>query len=220
MTLGLLIIVGCSNAETPSNERGDSAYQLPILMDGSLQNPAWSPDGNAIVFTRFRNGYNQGPADLIVYDLESETTKMLVSDGSDNVNLPGSTWNKATSQIVFSSSREPHDEIYIINMVADPVNEIKITDRLHQVAYEPSISYDGQWIVFETHELDVEDHGIITKYKLDGTEPYQLLTDPNNDCRQPNWSPDGAHVLYQNQKMVYRILILLTPYPQYILLHL
>jgi len=190
-------ISGCSNLESPGYERSDSAHQIPITLDGSLQNPAWSPDGKAIVFTRFRNGYNQGPADLAVYDVESGTVRILVSDGSDNVNLPGSSWNHNTNQVIFSSSREPHDEIYLINADENPGKEIKITDRVNQVSYEPSFSPDGQWIVFETHEVDVEENGIITKYKTNSAEPYQALTDVNSDCRQPNWSPDGQHILYQ-----------------------
>ena len=190
--------LGCSKLETSIYERSDSAYQVPISLDGSLQNPAWSPDGNAIVFTRFRNGYNEGPADLVVYNIENGETRMLVFDGSDNINLPGSTWNRNANQIVFSSSREPHDEIYLIDADGDPGTEIKITDRVQKVAYEPSFSPDGGWIVFEAHEVDVEENGIITKYKIDNTEPYQTLTDINSDCRQPNWSPDGQHILYQS----------------------
>jgi TolB protein len=202
LTLVVVITSGCSNGiksnlESSSYERIDSAYQIPIILDGSLQNPAWSPDGEAIVFTRFRNGYNEGPADLVIYDFESGTIRILISDGSDNINLPGSTWNRATNQIVFSSSREPHDEIFIISADANPEEEIKVTDRDRLVAYEPSFSPDGQWVVFESHNEDVEDNGIITKYKIDGTETYQKLTDFNADCRQPNWSPDGQQILYQ-----------------------
>ena len=41
---------------SPPGYRGDEAYRVDISQSGSLQNPAWSPDGKSILFTRFRNG--------------------------------------------------------------------------------------------------------------------------------------------------------------------
>lgn len=178
-------------------QRGDGARRLNVALEGSLQNPAWSPDGNSLLITRFRGGYNAEPADLFLIDLRSGVAGVLVSDGSGNVNLPGSSWNPRTGKIVFSSSREPHDEIYLIDDHGQPGDEFRITDRANLMAYEPSLSPDGQWIVFESHELDVEGDGIIVKYKVDGTMPYQNLTSPGEDCRQPNWSPTGDKILYQ-----------------------
>lgn len=181
----------------PGVQREDGGRRVNIPADGSLQNPAWSPDGNSLLFTRFKDGYNAEPADLFVVDLSSGSTRVLISDGSGNVNLPGSSWNPLTGKIVFSSSREPHDEIYLVDDHGNPGDEFKITDRANMVAYEPSLSPDGQWIVFESHKLDVEDAGIIVKYRMDGTMPYQNLTDPDEDDRQPNWSPTGDKILYQ-----------------------
>lgn len=60
--------------------------------------------------------------------------RTLVSDGSGNVNLPGSSWNSATHEIVFSSSREPHDEIFVIDENGNPGDETKITERENEVA--------------------------------------------------------------------------------------
>lgn len=198
-----ILFAGCINDNSNDTQpqqnfhRDDEAYKVNISESGSLQNPAWSPDSTSILFTRFRNGYNEEPADLFIIDLVNNSTKTLVSDGSGNINLPGSVWNSITHKIVFSSSREPHDEIFIIDENGNPGDEIKITDREDKVAYEPSFSPDGQWVVFESHKLDVEGNGIITKYKIDGTESYQSLTDIDDDCRQPNWSPAGNLILYQ-----------------------
>jgi len=212
----LLVVAGCSTispsqtelpaltivpipAKTtlPDVQRGDGARRVNIPVDGSLQNPVWSPDCNSLLLTRFRDGYNTGPADLFVVDLSSSSVRVLISDGSGNVNLPGSSWSPLTRKIVFSSSREPHDEIFLIDDYGSPGDEVKVTDRANKMAYEPSLSPDGLWIVFESHELDVEEDGIIVKYRIDGTTPYQNLTNPDEDCRQPNCSQTGDRILYQ-----------------------
>ncbi|MRR38497.1 hypothetical protein EG829_28390, partial [bacterium] len=177
--------------------RADGATRVDITLAGSKQNPAWSPNGTALLFTRFRNGYNEEPADLYVVEISTGTLRKLVSDGSGNVNLPGSSWNPITHQIVFSSSRNPHDEIYLIDEAGSPGSEVKVSSRADRMAYEASFSPDGQWIVFESHLLDVEGNGVIVKYRVDGTAPYEGLTGTLDDCRQPNWSPAGNAILYQ-----------------------
>jgi TolB protein len=198
----LLTMLNCCKDDESDNDnenisRNDKGTSLNISLSGSIQNPAFSSDGNSIVFTRFRNGYNKEPADIFIYNIQTKQLSTLVSDGSCNVNLPGSTWNDSINSIVFSSSGNSHDEIYLIPESGTIGSEIKITNRTDQVAYEPSLSPDGQWIVFESHKLDVEDNGIITKYKIDGTSPYIQLTLSSDDCRQPNWSPKGDKILYQ-----------------------
>jgi len=184
-----------TNERSPFFNREEEAFKLEISINGSLQNPAWSPDGGSVLFTRFRNGYNVEPADIFIINVGDNSIKTLVSDGSGNINLPGSAWNSVTHKIVFASTRDPHDEIFIIDEDGIPGDEVKITDREDLVAYEPSFSPDGEWVVFESHQLDVEGDGVTTKYKVDGTGSYQTLTDINEDCRQPNWSPAGDLIL-------------------------
>jgi len=195
----LLAASGCGDDDggNPDPIRRDDATQVSISEFGSLQNPAFSPDGATLLCTRFRNGYNEEPADLLLVTLDSGATHTLVSDGSGNINLPGSAWNAATGQIVFSSSRDPHDEIFLIAENGGPGDEVPLTDRPDHMGYESSLSPDGAWVVFESHVLDVEGDGVITRYRVDGTSGYEALTDVGEDCRQPNWSPAGDLILYQ-----------------------
>jgi TolB protein len=204
--LGMLFFqISCANDEDDDNPqtlflRHDNAVKLNIPLSGSLQNPAFSPDGDAIVFTRFRNGYNEGPADIFTYNLQSSEVDTLVMDGSDNINLPGSSWNPENENITFSSSRDPHDEIFIIDDNGNLGDEVQVTNRSGYMAYEPSFSPDGEWVVFESHPLDVENQGVIMKHKLDNSITYQALTQADDDCRQPNWSPAGNYILFQKYK--------------------
>jgi len=70
MTISMTMITVSSGAfekTSPTDDsRNDGATKINISLSGSLQNPAFSPDGNYLVFTRFRNGYNEEPADIFV----------------------------------------------------------------------------------------------------------------------------------------------------------
>ncbi|MEE9319662.1 MAG: DPP IV N-terminal domain-containing protein [Granulosicoccus sp.] len=180
-------------------ERRDGAERLGIELSGSLQNPAFILGGDAIVFTRFRDGYNRGVSDLFVYDIETGELSTLLADGNGSVNLPGSVWNEESNTVVFSSDRGEHDEIYIVSDTGSAGEETQITNRPNRQSYEPSFSSDGQWVVFESHDIDVEGNGVITKYRVDGNSDYVDLTALDGDARQPNWSPTGDRILYQQQ---------------------
>ncbi len=201
--VALFIISGCQKeaveADSPIR-RNDAAVKLEIDLSGSLQNPAFSPDGKTIVFTRFRNGYNLPPSDLYTFNPETNELKPLLADGSSNVNLPGECWNDSVKAIVFSSDREPHDELYSIAQDGTTGDEIRITNRADSVAFEPTFSPDGQWVVFESHKLDEEGGGVITKYKRDGSSNYIRLTPAGEDNKQPNWSPKDNTILFQKKE--------------------
>lgn len=171
--------------------------ELEIPLAGSLQNAAWSPTGSHVVLTRFVAGYNLEPADVVIVALDTLLPVVLVTGGDGNINLPGSSWNAITGLITFSSTRGLHDEIYVIDATGSNGDEIQVTSRVGLVAYEPSFSPDGSWIVFESHLLDVETGGQITKIRADGSGSYITLSTVGDDCRQPNWSPSGELIVYQ-----------------------
>jgi TolB protein len=178
-------------------KRADGSMRIRIALTGSLQNPAWSPDGQSIVFTRFRDGYNRGPADVYMLHLPTNQLKPVLVDGATNVSQPGSTWNERLKAFVLSSTRAGHDEIYLVKTDGEQVKLGRVTTRSTHMAYEPSLAPDGRAVVFESHAVNDGDHGQIMIANLEGRKQYEALTEPGEDCRQPNWSPNGQHILYQ-----------------------
>ena len=190
--------------------RGDGARPLVARgPGGSFQNPAWSPESAAVLFTRFREGYNAGPADLLVLTLATGAIASVVSadDGSTNVNLPGSstTWTSA-DLVVFSGDREPldRDEIYTVD-ASGAIAQVTRTDgdggRPDGRAFEPSISPDGRWVIFEVHPLSPpESPGVLYLTQAGGVldeKVYLPITGQTQNARQPVWSPDGSRIVFQ-----------------------
>lgn len=200
----LLVILSLllSGAPAPAQEdsRADGAAHLTTSSHPtSDQNPAFSPDGTKLIFTRFENGYNEGPSGIYQLDLDSGVSGLLTdAPGSDNVNLPGAAWNAATERIAFSSDREDIDEIW--TMSSDGNDLRRITDHHMDARFvEPSFSPDGDWIVFEANEG--KQGGSIWKVRTDGKRMIRLTAGParGTDDRQPNWSPTGSRIVFQRR---------------------
>ncbi len=165
----------------------------------SAQNAQFSPDGQALLFTLFHNGYNLGPAGLYQLGLADRTARPLLDEPDrDSVNLPGSSWNAATGRIAFASDREATDEIW--TLAAGGGDLFRVTRHTSPDHFiEPSFSPDGKWIVFQASPDAPEDEGqgSLWKVRADGAELTQLTG--GADDRQPNWSPVGDRILFQRR---------------------
>ena len=184
--------------------RADGATRLTTPPDGaSDQNPAFSPDGTGLVFTRFDEGYNDGPAGLFLLDLSGgQVTRLTPVEDQDNVNLPGAAWNGVSKRIVFASDRLEADDLWRI--APDGTDFGRITTHGGPPWYiEPSWSPDSRWIVFEADDdmPDDQQQGSIWKVRSDGSGLTPLTDGPGGgtDDRQPNWSPHGDRILFQRR---------------------
>ncbi|MFI1968706.1 hypothetical protein BLA24_11740 [Streptomyces cinnamoneus] len=199
------------DAESPHAARADGAE---LLFRGggraSAQNPAFSPDGASVVFTLFREGYNEGAAALRVLPLgargtaRAKPTTLLDEADRAAVNLPGSSWSPS-GEVAFASDRAGRDEVWVLRPGGEPA---RVTAHEGASGYlEPSFSPDGAWIVFqESVEREGSgDHagsGSLWKVRRDGTGAVRLLDGPatRSDNRQPNWSPKGDKLVFQRRE--------------------
>lgn len=185
--------------------RPDGAVRLTTPPAGaSDQNPAFAPDGSYILFTRFDNGYNNGPAGLFLLDVSTMTIARLTAwEDQDNVNMPGASWNPANHHIIFASDRLDAADLWRID--PDGTNFSRVTSHAGQDEYlEPTWSPDGQWIVFERSQAGASEDGRIGqiwKVRADGTDLIQLSGNGQSDDRQPNWSPAGDRIVFQRRTL-------------------
>lgn len=169
----------------------------------SAQNPAFSPDGNTLLFTLFHDGYNKGAAELFTMPLDSmHKAAPLISDADRaNVNLPGASWNGSTQRVSFASDRAEKEEIW--TMPAAGGTPTQVTHHESDSSFlEPSFSPDGAWLVFEEDTGREGDQiSSIWKVRADGSELTKLIDAQatNTDNRQPNWSPKGDRIVFQRR---------------------
>jgi hypothetical protein len=96
---------------TPTGNTADTAVCLTSNSILDDQNPAFSPDGQFILFSSKRNG-NGKNLNIWKMDISGKNPVALTSEPvADNVNMPGTSWNGVRNKIAFSSDRTGNDEI-------------------------------------------------------------------------------------------------------------
>ena len=183
---------GCNPLES---RRDDGAVRI-TPNEGSEQNPCLSPNGGSFVFTRFHEGYNDGPSALVLWDLDTGQEEVLLDDDEhDFVNLPGRCFSPDGSLLTYSSDADEQDEVWILDLLSR--SRTKLTGQPGSPSTEPSFSRDGSAIFFQ--RTDGGEAGVIWSVDVYGSNVTQI-TDGSADDRQPNGSPLEDRVLFQSDR--------------------
>ena len=178
----------------------------------SCQNPVFSENGGEIMFTRFLNGYNDGPSEIVHLNLSTLTESIVVPTHHeyDHVNIPGSSWKNGMLAYASDESLTEHEEIFIYDQKIKKHQQIT-KHKGNSNFVEPSFSNDGRVIVFEKSVRP-------SQYTREQCENYDLnkgslwtvdlktykLTDisfgDEGDSRLPNTSPVENKILFQRRK--------------------
>ncbi len=163
---------------------------------------AWSPDGQKITFTSFRDLNRIQNPGIILGEIY-----LMNADGTNPINLTqsvekpdlGSSWSPDGQQIVFGSSELFAQEdlfrsdIWVTDV--DGGNSRSLTKHDAQ-DMAPAWSPDGNQIAFSS---DRDGNWEIYVMNADGTNPINLTNHPARDGR-PNWSPDGKRIVFTSDR--------------------
>ena len=148
----------------------------------SDRQPAYSPDGEWLLFSSNRSGNN----DLWRLNRESGELQRLTDHEAQD-------WDPATSpdgrSLVFSSNRSGGYQIWMAE--ADGSSPRQVTDL--ENAQNPTMTSDGDWIVFTRQGAATDAIGI-WKIRPDGRD--LTLIRKTSNAFIPETSPDGRFVAY------------------------
>jgi serine/threonine protein kinase len=160
---------------------GGAAARWVTRGNSTDRQPAYSPDGERLVFSSDRGGN----FDVWEITLKTGAARRLTEDPADD-------WDPAISpdgkHLLWSSDRSGHFEIWIAD--ADGSGARQLT-RDGVDAENPEETPDGRWVVYTSGNSA---HLGVWKIRPDGSQAQPVVA---VGAVHPEISPDGVYVLYQ-----------------------
>jgi TolB protein len=149
--------------------------------------PGWSPDGNRIIYTSFKQSY----PDLYEIDLNSGTRKRV--SRYSNLNTGGAISPDGRYAAVILSGKDTNSRNPVLNNPELCIKDLRsgrvtrLTKTPNAAEASPSWSPDGRSIVYVSDQSGSPQLYIISR---DGGRP-QRLTSRGSENVSPDWGPGG-----------------------------
>lgn len=158
--------------------------------DATEDHPAWSPDGDKIIF----DADYDGDRFYEIYTMNvdgSDVTRLTANAANDQF----ADWSPDGMQIAFSSDRNGNWDIFV--MEADGSNQRALTDSPDWELF-PAWSPDGTQIAFNGLVPRSRNTDVFVM-QADGSNVRQLADSSRFD-ENPVWSPDGNLIAFQTAR--------------------
>jgi Tol biopolymer transport system component len=154
---------------------------------------SWSFDGRYIALV----GESQGRDAIYIIDAEKGKRVNKITPDMDGIISP--SWSPDGNRIVFTGIKNDQSDLFVID--SDGTGLYQLTDDVHS-ELQPQWSPDGATIAFATdrgNDTDI-DKLLFGKLKIAlyeiSTGYVRVLTDVNENCHNPVWSPDGKRIAF------------------------
>ncbi len=174
---------------------GRAQTRLTFTPGLSETDAAGSPDGRWIAYTVTSGGGRE----LWRMSRNGRNAHRLASGGPDDYNP---AWSPGGEYLAFVSTRSGQPHIYRLDLATGAVTPLNVAAGSAQ---GPDWSWATGRIAFEYSATG--GNTVLYTMAADGSAVQQLLANPNSDA-QPNWSPDGARLVFwgtRSEQTLYRV---------------
>ncbi len=170
-----------------------------------VDDPAWSPDGTSIAYSRMTDTGGVGRGTLEVLNLDTGLmTVILDAEATDF--FAGTRWspdgNSLAIEVVHRSGELVDDQIVgvtlsVVDLEQTPAQVLPITDPI-LFAVTPAWSPDGTTIVYSALAFAGAETSDLYTIRPDGTGGSRLttLSDSDGGAGFPSFSPDGSQIIF------------------------
>jgi Tol biopolymer transport system component len=165
------------------------------LKNEYLVKPAWSPNGEWIVFL------NENGTRGDIYLIHPDGTDLRRLTDSNDISRDGNlVWSPDGKQLAYSAYRGGKIEIFLMGVeeaLQGAAASQQLTDNLSSVRnLVTSWSPDGSWIAFSSNQ---DGNSEIYLMNPDGSNMVRLTNNPASDT-EPDWSPDGKQIAFSSDR--------------------
>jgi Tol biopolymer transport system component len=165
---------------------------FPTANIGGDHNPAFSPDGKLVAFTRI---VGEGTTDVYTVPVSGGPARQLTFD---KVQVYGTTWTADGKKIIFSSRRDGSQSLWVVPTAGGEPRRLALGSA---EAFNPTISRRGDRLTY----LQGDIHPNLWAVEISGSggresgRPQPFLSSAAYD-NGPRFSPDGKKIAFASNR--------------------